>query len=187
MAKRIETGGSASRQTWLDAGLKVLAAEGEPGLTIERLCESTQKTKGSYYHHFRNPEDFTEALLEHWAASFTERLICRSAQAPDPRRRWRALVREVAGLDGGVERAMRRWASRNDTVRRHVREVDKRRITYLAELNRSMGQTTRAVELARIEYAAWLGMEQLEEAVSPAKIERFALRIHALLHRDDLG
>jgi AcrR family transcriptional regulator len=168
---------------WLEAGLAILAAEGEPALTIERLCERTKKTKGSYYHHFRNPSDFAEALLEHWAANFTDRVIERAAQAPDARRRWRVLVREVTGLDGGVERAMRRWAARNEMVRQRVRQVDERRIGYLAELNRGVGRAARAAELARIEYATWLGMEQLDEGLSPVEMERLAARIHTLLHR----
>ncbi|HBY63608.1 MAG TPA: TetR family transcriptional regulator [Solibacterales bacterium] len=186
MAKPVEAGGSAARRAWLEAGFAILAAEGERGLTIERLCERMKKTKGSYYHHFRSPEDFADALLEHWAASFTEQVIHRAGQAPDARRRWRALVREVAGLDGGVERAMRRWAAGSEAVRRRVREVDERRIGYLAELNRATGFAGRAAELARIEYAAWLGMEQLAEDAPAAEMERVAVRIHALLHRSVL-
>ena len=47
--------GMVTRREWLDAGLELLADEGAPAVTIERLTGKLGVTKGSYYHHFKGP------------------------------------------------------------------------------------------------------------------------------------
>ncbi|MEV0081899.1 TetR/AcrR family transcriptional regulator [Saccharopolyspora sp. NPDC050642] len=42
----------SGKQDWLDAGLEILADQGVPALTIDRLATKLGLTKGSFYHHF---------------------------------------------------------------------------------------------------------------------------------------
>ena len=62
-----------SKQDWLEVGLKTLGEFGENGLTIERLTGTLGVTKGSFYHHFRNVEDFREQLIAFWADQYLSR------------------------------------------------------------------------------------------------------------------
>jgi len=64
-----------TRVEWLDAGLDLLATEGAPAVTIERLTGELGVTKGSYYHHFKSAGGYKTALLEYFEAQFTARLI----------------------------------------------------------------------------------------------------------------
>jgi AcrR family transcriptional regulator len=68
-----------SKQDWLEVGLKTLGEFGENGLTIERLTGTLGVTKGSFYHHFRNVEDFREQLIAFWADQY----LSTSSNLPD--------------------------------------------------------------------------------------------------------
>lgn len=162
------------RQSWLDLGLAVLAADGAEALTIERLCAKAGRTKGSFYHHFPAGGDaFADALLAHWRQAHTERLIDRIEHLPGPRDRRAELDRLAAGLDGGLERAVRRWAGGDERARAALREVDRRRVAYLARVIRDVLRCDEreAEDLARIEYAAFVGLQQVFPEVQGAELE----------------
>ena len=76
-----------TRTEWLDAGLELLADEGAPAVTIERLTGKLGVTKGSYYHHFKGAAGYRTALLEYFEAQFTTRLIDTVERSPKPSRR----------------------------------------------------------------------------------------------------
>ena len=63
------------RERWLETALSVLATEGGARLRIESLVRSLGVTKGSFYHHFKNREDFVRALIDYWSKEFTESVI----------------------------------------------------------------------------------------------------------------
>ncbi|MDJ0785666.1 MAG: TetR/AcrR family transcriptional regulator [Myxococcota bacterium] len=46
----------------LEAGLRILEAEGPPGLTVQHLAERAGVAVGSLYRHFKNKEDIIEAV-----------------------------------------------------------------------------------------------------------------------------
>ena len=71
------------------------------------------------------------------------------------------LAKLALALDARVERAMRQWAARNALVKHRLGNIDQRRIAYLAGLIaelRDDGDHTDALDLARIEYATFVGM-----------------------------
>ncbi len=55
-----------TRQRLLDAGLPLLLAHGYNDLGIQALLEATQVPKGSFYHHFRDKEDFALQVLDQY-------------------------------------------------------------------------------------------------------------------------
>ena len=63
------------RERWLETALNVLATEGGARLRIESMVRSLGVTKGSFYHHFKNREDFVRALIDYWSKEFTESVI----------------------------------------------------------------------------------------------------------------
>ncbi|MFV8754418.1 TetR/AcrR family transcriptional regulator [Nannocystaceae bacterium ST9] len=150
------------RHDWLDAGLGLLAAGDRRALTLERLCEQLGRTKGSFYHHFRDMPTYQLELLERWQARHTEALIDDSQVAADPRARGERLRARVAAADLRLERAIRSWAEVEPLARTAVDAVDQRRIGYLSELALArLGDPNRAKIVARIEYAAFVGSVEL--------------------------
>lgn len=140
----------------------MLADEGHAGLTVERLCQATGKTRGSFYHHFSSTGDFTRQLLQAWRKSHTQDLIDVTAglAAPDSLRKLRELARRLP-LDR--ESAFRTWASRDPEVARVVSEVDATRVAHLVAVYQAMGQDKdRAESLAWLEYALFIGLAQVK-------------------------
>jgi AcrR family transcriptional regulator len=150
-----------SQHDWIEAGLSLLREHGEQSLTIDRLCNTLGVTKGSFYHHFGNLSGYQHALLESWEQQLTSRPIEVAWQEPDPARRAVLLSQTVRELDHRLELAVRAWGLRDQAVRAFVRRVDQRRLEALEEIHRALGHTREDV-LARIEYAAFIGAQQLE-------------------------
>lgn len=144
---------------WLERGLRVLRDGGESALTIERLCTELSRTKGSFYHHFRDVDVYLQALLELWEAEQTA-LPIEQANAAEPAQRRRALDVAVHALDMKLDLAVRAWGLRDPRARAFVARVDERRVAYLTELaDKELPLRDRRM-LARLEYVAFLGAQQ---------------------------
>jgi AcrR family transcriptional regulator len=145
---------------WCGAGLALLRDVGPGAITIERLCAALGRTKGSFYHHFRDLRAFQAALLAAWEEQHTGRPIAAAAGAEGAGRR-SALLDAVLGIDHGLDRAVRAWGRHDARIREAVRRVDARRMGYLAELHRDRGRSDPR-RLAELEYAVFLGAQELE-------------------------
>ena len=170
-------------QDWLKAGLTLLGHEGEKALTLESLCRATKRTKGSFYHHFKNHNDFVEALLQYWRAEHTIRVIQAVEQLPTPEARRKGLDRLAASLDSQVERAVRRWAGVDERAAATLAQVDQQRIEYLTTLIMELGQPNKAdaYELAVVEYAYFVGIQHLFPDAEPQWIEKLSDRLTSLI------
>jgi len=56
----------ATKQRLLDAGLPLLLAHGYNDLGIQALLASTKIPKGSFYHHFKDKEDFALSVIDQY-------------------------------------------------------------------------------------------------------------------------
>jgi AcrR family transcriptional regulator len=152
-----------TRKDWLTTGLQLLGSEGEKVLTIERLCQVTGRTKGSFYHHFKNHDEFIQSLLEYWQLEYTNRIIMTVEQLESLSDRRRELDRLAAGIDRQIERAIRNWSGVDKRAQLVLKQVDEQRIQYLVGLVSQLGQIDEqmALEIATIEYSAFVGLQQL--------------------------
>lgn len=167
-----------TRNNWLETGLNLLATEGEKALTIDRLCQVANRTKGSFYHHFKNRDEFINALLQYWQSEHTSRIISTVEQLDDLNERRQKLDRLAASLDSQIERAIRNWACGDERVQQALKSVDEKRINYLAKLIGELGQHNEdvAFELAIVEYATFVGLQYLFPNADPVWMERIAHR-----------
>ena len=156
-----------TRTDWLEAGLTLLRESGDAGLTVEKLCAGVDRTKGSFYHHFQDLSAYLEGLLEHWETTHTSAPILAAAAGSTAADRRRRLDESVRQLDMKLDVAVRAWALRDPRAEGVLRRVDARRIDYLAELYAlKHGKGPIARQLAELEYAAFVGMQQLFPALS---------------------
>ncbi|MCT2401566.1 TetR/AcrR family transcriptional regulator [Novosphingobium mangrovi (ex Huang et al. 2023)] len=156
-------------EVWLQTGVKLLAEEGVSALTVDRLSATVGRSKGSFYHHFQGVDGFVTALLEYWRKTQTEDVIRHVDNEADPRTQRTALMQQAAGLDHDVERAIRIWGGSDASARKVIKAVDERRIAYLARILAASSalEMPEATDLARIEYAALIGLHQLYPEVDP--------------------
>jgi AcrR family transcriptional regulator len=154
-----------TRTEWLDAGLDLLADEGAPAVTIERLTGKLGVTKGSYYHHFKGAAGYRTALLDYFEARFTTRLIDTVERAPEaePAAKLQHLLRLVLSDPdtAGLEIAVRAWALQDPEVRAAQERVDRTRTAYLKQLCRGLKADLDPDRFAQLLYLILIGAEQV--------------------------
>lgn len=154
-----------TRTEWLEAGLELLADEGAPAVTIERLTGKLGVTKGSYYHHFKGSAGFRTALLEYFEAQFTTRLIDTVERRPDaePAAKLRHLLKLVLSDPDSAELeiAVRAWALQDAEVRAAQERVDRARTEYLKGLCRGLKADVDPDRFAELLYLILIGAEQV--------------------------
>jgi AcrR family transcriptional regulator len=125
-----------SRATWVDAGLRALAAGGPDAVRVELLAKSLGVTRGGFYGQFENRGALLEAMLDSWErAAIDEVLEQVERSGGDPRtkiRRAGALTFSEKLLP--IELAVRDWSRRDAAVADRLRRVDNRRMAYLRSL-----------------------------------------------------
>jgi AcrR family transcriptional regulator len=163
-----------TRTEWLEAGLELLAEEGAPAVTIDRLTSKLGVTKGSYYHHFKGAAGFRTALLEYFEAQFTTRLIDAVEREPDaePAAKLQHLLRLVLSDPDSaqLEIAVRAWALQDAEVRAAQERVDRARTSYLKELCRGLTVEVDPDRFAQLLYLILIGAEQVLPSIPKADL-----------------
>ncbi|MEV4429514.1 TetR/AcrR family transcriptional regulator [Streptomyces sp. R-07] len=154
---------SAGSSAWLEQGLALLAEQGAPAVTLERLCERMSMSKGAFYHHFGSMPKYRTRLLGHFEARFTTAIIdgVEVIESLPARERLSRLLTEAtkdAGLPLGV--AMRAWAKQDPEAARVQERVDATRIGYLRGLCEQAGYD-RPDQTAKMLYLMLVGAEHL--------------------------
>lgn len=151
---------------WLEAGMDLLVESGPKGLTIERLCQRTGKTKGSFYHHFQNRQAFQRQLLDFWEKSHTQDLIELTGSEPASRA-LSALQKVARELNFDRESAFRTWARYDQETAETVLRVDRSRVAHVQRLLIQTGHDAATSQsVAWLEYALFLGLAQIGESIS---------------------
>jgi AcrR family transcriptional regulator len=146
------------RTDWLAAGFEVLVNEGAVALTIDTLTRKLKVTKGSFYHHFRNVEDYKNALLESWEQQYTTGVIVMSETTGDPAQIFNRFLAVLASEIPNIEIRLRSWAFQDEQVRRYVHRVDEARVAQARVWFEKLGHdSTHAERLARMLYALLIG------------------------------
>ena len=155
------------RTTWVSQGFKILRTKGAGGLTIENLTRSLKKTKGSFYHHFKNREDYSRQLLEQWERSQAIEIIRHSEQEKTPEAINETLVTlSEKSMDPKTEVAIRAWALRDELAREFQERIDTRRVDFLKSLFSLMTADKDKVELfSLIRYCFYIGSHQIIPAM----------------------
>ena len=129
------------KEAWLRAAMDVLAKEGQAKLRVDALAGELGLTKGSFYHHFENRDDFVHCLLDYWSRTYTDQIIEEvSAAEGTPEAR---LLQVMQGIERrGLDRydiAFRSWAAQEPFVAKSVRKVDLARYRFIRSLFAEMG------------------------------------------------
>ncbi|MEO1090047.1 MAG: TetR/AcrR family transcriptional regulator [Pseudomonadota bacterium] len=172
-----------SPEDWISAGLVALAEGGIAAVRVDPIARALKMTRGSFYWHFRDRQALLDALVTAWRDRQTDDVVAGVERASlPPEEALRALLRICFDDDGRLEKAFRAWASQSDAVQAAVREVDRRRLDYLAKLlGRTGVSDERARVRARIAYRTWLGEYALANRSDGGTSRADADELHALL------
>ena len=135
-----ESNDRLGRESWIEAGLALLAESGIAAVGVEPLAARLGVTKGSFYWHFRNRAALLEALCGEWVERSTETFIARVEQlGGTPTERLHNLLLVTAEAPKPLERAVRAWAATDADVAACVAGVDARRTAFVTGLLTGIG------------------------------------------------
>lgn len=177
---RKQPSGRLSVEDWLEVGYNVLAHEGVRALKVERLCQQAGVTRGSFYWHFEDIEQYRAALVESWNKFLErDRQALSELDALPPRERLSALTLTlVSPKYWMLERAMREWARLDPVAAENIRAADRRLLRTVVKAYSDYGFSLEDARLrAELTFAAGIGLLHLtssaEQAQSVAQRERF--------------
>lgn len=156
-----------TKNSWLDAGLRVLAEEGVGTVRIERLSADLSVSKGSFYHHFSDGmPSYQRELLAHYEQRYTSRFIdaveSETRTATEKIQLLRRLVIDDETDRPHLEAAIRAWAAHDGEARRTLERVDATRIDYLRSLWAEVsGNDDESLVMARLLYSLLLGAQHV--------------------------
>jgi len=165
---------------WLVEALETLGREGVVGVNVENVARSMRVTKGSFYHHFEDKEEFINRLLEYWETELTDKIDAHLSHLHGkPAEQLLALLEFIAENETDrYDVSMRCWALQDERAATVVRRVDRKRLAYVRDLFLKMGFRA---EQARIrsrmayyyvvgEHTAWAEERTLESRLEDIKL-----------------
>src|SRR5579871_1574768 len=170
-----------SAKDWLDLGLKVLAVQGFAALKAEPLAKAMGVSRGSFYWHFADIGAYHAAVLKHWREVAAEQVIAGLEAASDQEQPIKLLLRQAFSAHLALERAVRSWATSDAAARSAVQAIDRRRLSYLAELLRRAGFSAGLAEArAQILYWAFIGYALSDKPLTKIQQQKVLEELFAL-------
>ncbi len=130
-----------TRDCWLVKAIDVLTKKGSAELRVNSLASALGVTKGSFYWHFKDRNDFAVRLLDYWQQTFTTNVIEKINATPGgPEERLLALMQLLS--DSGAARfdvAVRAWTAQERKLDALVQKVDRQRLIFVRALFSEMG------------------------------------------------
>jgi AcrR family transcriptional regulator len=149
------------RSSWIEEGLRALAAGGPDAVRIELLAQALGVTRGGFYWHFDDRRALLEELLDAWERASVDEVIARvEREEGDATAKLRRLSALAASSDEPLrtDLAVRDWARREPAVAERLRRVDNRRVAYLRTLFRAFSADADDVEArCLVFYSLWIG------------------------------
>ncbi|MEM8871379.1 MAG: TetR/AcrR family transcriptional regulator [Pseudomonadota bacterium] len=147
-----------SETDWLDLALVELRSHGYGALKAQRLAKKLAVTRGSFYYHFENLNEFHTAVVAHWAKRTSTPLIKNLSSRAAPAEALNDLLLQTLRSGEHLERAMRSWATVHRHVAAEVDKVDAVRVAFAKDLLLQCGvPAVDAAARARLLYWAAIG------------------------------
>ena len=149
--RRVET-----RERIFRAGLRLFAARGFSGTTVEDITEAADVGKGTFFNYFPSKEHMLAAFGEMQVGKFRAAL----AEAREGHRSMQEVLRralhalvEEPGRSAALVRSLMAANFSNETVRRHLQRnlnIGRERLNELAKLAQQRGEMPRSIPSTRL-------------------------------------
>lgn len=165
-------------QDWIDFALTTLAHEGFQALKADVLARKLGVSRGSFYWHFSELGAFHARVIEHWRQVATEAIIAGLERYDSREQRLDVLLRGAFGHSAMLEIRMRAWADENTQAARVLRDIDRRRRTYIERLLAETGVSPAvAATRAQVLYWAYLGAALSRSKLTGAPLDRMVAEL----------
>ncbi len=120
-----------SRQDWVDAGMAALYEQGVRGVKADSIAKSLNITRGSFYWHFKNLDDFLCAMITYWQQTQEGYLARLKAIKGNARGRIQETLKHIHSKNARHDVAMRLWAYQEGRAAEAVQKLDRMRLEFL--------------------------------------------------------
>lgn len=160
-----------SREVWLEKALDVLRLEGNAGLQIENITKRLGVTKGSFYWHFKDKNDFRRSILDYWDQVYTKRVVAKIEATGGTAKEKLRTVMDMVSRDNlsGYDEFIDGWASHEPEIATRVQKVYDYRFQYTRSLLAEMGFKGMDLETRAV---ACLGFLMYEANMPPGNKSR---------------
>lgn len=173
-----------TRDDWLAAAKQILIEGGFAKLTLENLLSRLGVTHGSFYHHFKNRQALTEAILKQWRQEMTLDVVASAAQISSLDERAKTLINIGKSFteQTQLEIAFRSQARVDPMVAEYVQEVDELRIRNCTEMAKMIvGDSEEARLLGKLAHGIFVGSQQMIPPFSETESEAMYLLLYDLV------
>ena len=129
-----------NKKDWINEGFEILEEFAQNKLRILYLCDRLSVTKGSFYHHFKNIDDYISELMKTWEEENTLDFIKEASKGNTPEEKMERLNLQVIQATQAVETSIRSWSFYHPVVKEHLLRVDKTRLVFFARHFRGNGK-----------------------------------------------
>ena len=148
------------KSDWLELGWTQLSETGPDGLKIDTLCARCGRSKGSFYHHFKDFGVFLSELTDLWVKRQTTDLMAAFDPTKPVQPQMDAMVEQIIAMDYRFELGIRELARRDPLVEARLKDVDRMRMDFTAQIYqlRFGVDADEAARMAELEYAVLNGL-----------------------------
>lgn len=170
-----------TREEWLARALPVIASNGNTKLRIHELVKHLGVTRGSFYWHFKDRDEFVRALVDYYHRWSTDQVIEEVERVGgDAAERLKTVMRLVAEKDlGRYEVAMSSWGVQEPIVEESFRVAFQPRIEFVRSLFQELGFEGQELEARMLSLVGYMRM--IHEA-DDARVRRQHLKHLAERH-----
>ncbi|WP_424941009.1 TetR/AcrR family transcriptional regulator [Aliiroseovarius sp. S253] len=171
------------KDDWITEGLNALSLHGHTRLKAEPLSRQMKTTKGSFYWHFKDLQDFHTSVLTRWKELSLSALADQSQSEATPVARLtifaESLSHPQAPLPAGIDTPVRAWAHDHHTATDVVASVDQAREQFLAGILRDLDLPN--PDFVHIVHSALIGFGTLSTNNRSANQDTISTLLAALL------
>lgn len=161
-APKAKTTSRLGRDDWLSQALEVLAKDGQAGLRIQALCSELGVSRGSFYWHFKDRDDFIHAMLDYWHHEYTmpipDMVEAAGGTGEEKLKRLLQMVYEIDRTR--YDLAIRSWAVQDSAIAKAVQRTDRFRLAYIRALFAEMGFTAHELEVRTRTCLSYITLEK---------------------------
>lgn len=155
------------KDLWLEEGFKILEDTGPGALTIDNLVIKTGKTKGSFYHHFKNRNEYIKALMIHYETKGTVDIFQEVDKETEEAAQVKKLTELVFQISSRLELVIRAWALYDPVVKAFQDRIDLRRLELLKNIYLASSEDASQAQIKALRnYSIYTGLQQVKHLYS---------------------
>lgn len=151
-----------AKVAWLKQGLKILEEKGPGVLSIDYVAGRIGKTKGSFYFHFKNREQYITDLLGYFERLYPFVPLEKDLGTEQRLAYVNSLRKWAFNVPPGLEIAIRAWSQHNELVKNFQDRIDQNRLdfSYRNYIQAGFDKDDARIKSYRA-YAIYIGLQQI--------------------------